>query len=83
MALAAEQELQHVGQTEGIANHDHDLLHELSRSLDALWRYDQYIANAEWRDNIRSFWEARKAREVEDIRQLKSLIKQEVENGCF
>ena len=44
MILAAEKELCHVGETAGIADHDHDLVHELSRRLDALWRYDQYLS---------------------------------------
>ena len=47
MALAAEKELEHIGETCGCADHDHDLIHDLSKRLDALWRYDQYIANAE------------------------------------
>ena len=46
MTLAAEKELQHLGETQGCADHDHDMVHELSRRLDAIWRYDQYIANA-------------------------------------
>jgi hypothetical protein len=48
MTLAAEKTLEHIGESKGIEDHDHDLVHELSKRLDALWRYDQYIANAEW-----------------------------------
>ena len=47
MALAAEKELKHIGETCGCADHDHDLIHDLSKRLDALWRYDQYVANAD------------------------------------
>lgn len=83
MSLAGEQELKHIGETSGIADHDHDLVHELSKRLDSLWRYDQYIANAEWRDDIRGFWENVKAQEQQNIRQLKELIAQEVQSGCF
>ena len=57
MALVAEQEFRHIGETCGCKDHDHDLVHELSRRLDGLWRYDQYIANADWRDGPRQFWE--------------------------
>jgi hypothetical protein len=46
MSLAAEKELKHIGETHGVADHNHDLIHDLSKRLDALWRYDQYIANA-------------------------------------
>jgi hypothetical protein len=83
MSLAAERELAHMGETTGCSDHDHDLVHELSRRLDALWRYDQYIANAEWRDDLRQFWCDAKALEQQAIQRLKELITQEVRNGCF
>jgi predicted CoA-binding protein len=83
MTLVAERELEHVGETSGCSDHDHDLIHELSRRLDSLWRYDQYIANAEWRDELRQFWMDAKAMEQQAIQRLKELIKQEVRNECF
>jgi hypothetical protein len=83
MTLAAERELAHMGETAGCSDHDHDLVHELSRRLDALWRYDQYIFNAEWRDDLRQFWMDAKALEQQAIQRLKELIAQEVRNGCF
>jgi len=33
MALAAEKELEHIGETCGVADHDHDLIHDLSKRL--------------------------------------------------
>jgi hypothetical protein len=45
MALAAEESHQHIGESFDCA--DHDLIHDLGRRLDVLWRYDQYIANAD------------------------------------
>ncbi len=83
MTLAAEQELKHVGESQGCANHDHDLVHELSRRLDALWRYDQYIANAEDHDNAKQFWNDVKSQEEENIKRLRGLIAEEVRNDCF
>jgi len=83
MTLVAEKELCHIGETCGCADHDHDLVHELSRRLDALWRYDQYIANAEWRDGLKQFWSDMKSEEQQNIRRLKDLIGQEVRNNCF
>lgn len=83
MSIAIEQEIQHLGETQGCADHDHDLVHELSRRLDAVWRYDQYIANAEWRDGPRQFWEEVKFQELENIRRLKELIAEEIRNDCF
>ena len=83
MTLAAERELEHLGETSACADHDHDLIHELSRRIDMLWRYDQYIANAEWRDNLTQFWSDMKQQEQENITRLKELLAEEVRNGCF
>ncbi|MCG8653553.1 MAG: hypothetical protein MI861_27195 [Pirellulales bacterium] len=83
MTLAAEREMEHLGETRGCADHDHDLVHELSRRLDALWRYDQYIANCEWRDNLKEFWIDMKAQEQKNVDRLKTLLKEECINGCF
>jgi hypothetical protein len=83
MSLLAEHQFEHIGETSGCRDHDHDLVHELSSRLDRLWRYDQYIANAEWRDELRSFWEDCKVTEKEAVCRLRHLIQQEVQNGCF
>jgi hypothetical protein len=83
MFLAAEHEYEHVGETAGIADHDHDLIAELHRRLDALWRYDQYICNAEWRSELREFWHDAKAQEQQAISRLRQLIANEVRNNCF
>jgi hypothetical protein len=83
MTLAAEQEFAHIGETAGCHDHDHDLIHELSRRLDALWRYDQYIANAEWRQELCEFWQDCKANEQQAICRLRQLIRTEVANDCF
>lgn len=61
MTLAAERELQHIGESSGMADHDHDLIHELSKRLDSLWRYDQYLANADFRQQMVEFWTDMKA----------------------
>lgn len=83
MTLAAEKELQHIGESAGCADHDHDLIHELGKRLDALWRYDQYIANADFRQQLVDFWNGLKQQEQENIRRLKELIAEEVKSGCF
>ena len=43
MTLAAEKELAHLGESCGCADHDHDLIHELSRRLDSLWRCINHV----------------------------------------
>lgn len=83
MTLAAEQELKHLGETQGCADHDHDLVHELSRRLDSLWRYDQYIANADGRDELQQFWRDIKENEQSNIARLKELVATEVKQDCF
>ncbi len=83
MSMTTEQEYRHIGETSGCANHDHDLVHELSRRLDGVWRYDQYIANAEGQDDLQKFWETVKTQERTNIEQLKKLLAQHVQKNCF
>jgi len=83
MSFAAEQEYEHVGETCGIADHDHDLVAELNRRLDSIWRYDQYIANAEWRTALSDLWHEMKAQDLQAVSRLRGLISQEVRNNCF
>lgn len=85
MTLAAERELEHIGESQGCADHDHDIVHELSRRLDCLWRYDQYIANSESqnKDELKQFWSDVKAQEESNIDRLKELLRQEIQQDCF
>lgn len=83
MSLTTEQEYQHIGETSGCKNHDHDLVHELSRRLDGVWRYDQYLANAEGLTDLEQFWSRIKEQEQANIEQLKKMIAQHVAMNCF
>ena len=83
MRLAAEKELAHVGETQGAANHDHDMIHELSKRLDALWRYDQYIANAEGQRDLQNFWKNLKIQEQENVQRLKQMVAEHCRKECF
>lgn len=83
MTLAAEKELQHIGESCGCADHDHDLVHELSKRLDTLWRCDQYIANAGDKQQLVGFWQDVKQQEQQTIHRLKQLIAEEIHDGCF
>lgn len=82
MAIATES-LEHVGETRGIEDHDHDLLQDLSRRLDGLWRYDQYIANADGMPELQACWRDFKRQEQTNIDRLKGLIAEEVRKNCF
>jgi protoheme ferro-lyase len=83
MTLAAEKEWEHIGETCGCADHDHDLVHDLSHRLDALWRYDQYIANAQGKPVLQDLWRDLKRQEIDNIRRLKQMIAAEIAAGCF
>jgi len=81
MALTAEKELEHIGKTCGCA--DHDLIHDLSKRLDALWRYDQYIANADGKPALQDMWRKLKQQEIDNIKQVKKMIADEIKQDCF
>jgi hypothetical protein len=83
MRFAAEKEFAHIGESQGAADHDHDIIHELSKRLDALWRYDQYIANAEADINLQNLWHDFKRQEEENVRRLKQMVKDHCAKNCF
>jgi len=83
MTLAAEAQMQHIGETKCIENHDHDLVHALSERLDAVWRYDQYIANADGKPQLQAFWRELKQQDTENIARLRELVGKEVKEDCF
>jgi hypothetical protein len=51
--------------------------------LDALWRYDQYIANAEGHAFLQEFWRELKFQDQEAVKRLKELIAEEIKKDCF
>jgi hypothetical protein len=83
MALAAEREMAHIGETQGAADHDHDMIHELSKRLDAVWRMDQYIANAAGDAKLQDFWRDVKRQEQQTVHRLKQLVAEHCAKHCF
>lgn len=83
MPTTTAQPVEHLGETKGIANHDHDMVHDLSKRLDALWRYDQYISNAQGQKSLQAFWERAKSQELKNVEELKGLIKEHIRADCF
>src|SRR5436309_671938 len=83
MTLTAEKELQHIGETCGCADHANDLVHDLSKRLDALWRYDQYIANAEGKAQLQNLWRELKRQEIDNIKRVKLMVAEEIRQNCF
>lgn len=80
---SAKEKYKHFGESAGCADHDHDLVHELSSRLDLVWRYDQYMANAEGHGRLQDYWASAKDQELKNIRLLKSLVKEEINQDCF
>jgi hypothetical protein len=83
MATATAPGIESMGVTQGAANHDHDLIQDLSKRLDSLWRYDQYIANADGKPHLQDCWRQFKKQEQENVKMLKELIAEEIQVGCF
>lgn len=83
MTATTKLEMQHIGKTQGTPNHDHDMLQELTRRLDSIWRYDQYIANAENDESLQKLWRKCKSQDIEDVQNLKSRIAEHIKDGCF
>ena len=83
MSVVAQKEMEHIGKSKGAENHDHDMIHELSKRLDALWRYDQYIANADGDQKLQEFWEELKEQETENVRRLKEFVAEHIDKECF
>jgi hypothetical protein len=79
----AEQSTKHIGETKGAADHDHDMIHELSKRLDAVWRYDQYMSNAGDDKELKKLWSDFKVEEQKNVSRLKAVIQKHVEEGCF
>jgi hemolysin-activating ACP:hemolysin acyltransferase len=73
-AKQPEQSIEHLGDDEAASNYRHDLVHELSRTLDAVWRYDQYIANAQGKPEAQKVWKKIKKQTKDNALQLESLL---------
>ena len=76
-----EKEVEHLRESRGVKDHDHDMVHDLNRRRDALWRYDQYIANAQGYDSMQAFWRKVRAQEQENIVELKKLLSEHIRLG--
>ena len=83
MSVIAEREMRHSDNSKATEHHDHDLIHDLGRRLDALWRYDQYIANAEGDPELQDFWRSLKKQEQENVKRFKEFVAGHIDKNCF
>lgn len=47
---------EHHGETHAIEDHSYDLIHEFSKQLKSLQRYDQYIDNSGSQPELQEYW---------------------------
>jgi CBS domain-containing protein len=80
---AAAKEREPGAETCGCKGPDHDLVHDLSRRLDNLCRYDEYIVNADGKPAAQNLWRDLKRQELDTIKRVKQLIAGEIMDGCF
>ena len=83
MNIFAENKITRIGKTNDSGNHDHDMIHELSNRLNAVGRYDQYIANAGGDPELQEFWRRLKAQDEDNVEELKDFIAEHVNMNCF
>jgi len=82
MPTTAEKTMEHIGESRGSENHVHDLIQTMSRCLTGVWRYDQYIANAEGVPELQQFWQEFKQQEQASIDRMKKLLATELQKEC-
>jgi hypothetical protein len=76
-----QQEYDKIGTTHPVSNQVHDLVHELSDRIDAIWRYDQYVQNAEGRQEIQDCWRQIKQHDEQVVTKLKDLLARELQTS--
>lgn len=79
MMFPGEKECSHLGDES--TRVDHDLIHELSRRLDSLSRFDQYISNAQQHPTLKDFWCNMRRQEHQNIQLLKEMLAEEMRNA--
>lgn len=64
-------------------NHNHDLVHQLSENADSIWRYDEYIKNAEGCEHCLAVWSKLKAMNMEIENALIEEVKRHMDEKRF
>ncbi len=68
-----------------IKNCNHDLIHQLSESMDSLWRFDEYLKNAQENGCGRcvELWKKMKELSQEQIKLLKQYLEDCIKEEKF
>jgi hypothetical protein len=74
-----------MGYSQGMSNHSHDLVQELSVRLDQQWRYEQYAKNAQeaGMDDAAEMFRRFERENQTAIDQLRDHITRMAKNGTF
>ena len=83
MSIAVERDFEHIAGTKDAASLDHDMIRELNERLSSMWRYDQFIADAEDDEYLQDLWREIKQQDQDNVVCLKELIASHVKNNCF
>ncbi len=79
MPLAAERQMEHIGETCPVADCVHDLVQVFNGRINSVWRYDQYIANAEGKPQLQDFWRSMKRQDQEACDRMRQLLAEELQ----
>lgn len=83
MASSAARELDHFNQNQDIESHDQDLVQELNKRLEALWRHKHYVAHASGNTELQKLWCDFKRQEQEKVCRVQLSIAEEIlEYSC-
>ncbi|MBI2635105.1 MAG: hypothetical protein HYW79_00995 [Parcubacteria group bacterium] len=64
-------------------DHNHDLIHHLSETIDSIWRYDEYIKNAQGCEHCTNLWAKLKETDQEAEKMLLEEIKRHSDEKRF
>lgn len=64
-------------------NHNHDLVHQLSETLDSIWRFESYVKSAEGCERCTMLWKRLKEGYQEFEKLLVGEIRKHIEEGRF
>ena len=78
MPLTAERQMEHIGETCPVSDCIHDLVQVFNTRINCVWRYDQYIANADGNPDLQDFWRNMKNQDQQACNQMKHLLAKEL-----
>ncbi len=64
-------------------NHNHDLVHHLSETIDSIWRYGEYVKNAQGCERCTALWAKLKETDLEAEKMLLAEIKRHSDEKRF